>query len=177
MRLFFCVEVLTARSARRERSGQSQTCGDGLPHREHNGVHWSINQICSGSHRCTRSFRTVEAEQYGTICLFSRHHSYLFLVARSRTLPRLNTPHAFSGHFVHHREALGALLLANSVKKIIECFPTVLSHAPTTGVVSHDDGHLVRVTAYHGRPFTVITPTDEEISRTELTRDPLQLIR
>ena len=56
-----------------------------LPHREHNGVHRSVDQIRRYPHRLARSFRTVEAEQYGTILAPSRHDIFPFPPATSRT--------------------------------------------------------------------------------------------
>src|ERR1700728_2094505 len=90
MGLFLCIQVSAARRlARSEGASKSQARCDGFPNGEHNGVRRSVNQIHRGPHRFSRSVRTVEAEQYGTTLVPSRHDMCPFLFSRSRTLPRL----------------------------------------------------------------------------------------
>ena len=45
-------------------------------------------------------------------------------------------------------------LLPNSVKKIIECLPAVVTEPPPGGVRGHDDGHPVRIATDHSSPIS-----------------------
>ena len=74
------------RSARRDAAGESQGRCNGFPNRGHYSVHWSGDPPRLSWPLALR--QTVEVEQYGTILASSRHVSFPFPFARSRTLPR-----------------------------------------------------------------------------------------